>query len=111
VRLISMLFVAASAIAPLAVVAQQPPSIERDENGERERGVDLEEVNRLAALGLIRPLSEVLAVAQKLFPGELIDVNLMLRHGRYIYEVEILRGRRREEIYVDAVTLELRGGE
>ena len=87
------------------------PPADHDEESEREGAIAIEEVNRLVALGAIRPLSEVLAAAQKRFPGELIDVNLLRRHGRYVYEIEILRGGRRVEVYVDAATLQLRGKE
>ena len=110
-RMVSIVLAAGIAAVPLVCAAQQRPPADHDEESEREGAIAIEEVNRLVALGAIRPLSEVLAAAQKRFPGELIDVNLLRRHGGYVYEIEILRGGRRVEVYVDAATLQLRGKE
>jgi uncharacterized membrane protein YkoI len=110
-RIVSIVLAAGIAAAPVVCVAQQRLPADHDEESERDGAIAIEEVNRLVALGAIRPLSEVLAAAQKRFPGELIDVNLLRRHGRYVYEIEILRGGRRVEVYVDAATLQLRGQE
>src|SRR5260370_38761824 len=98
------------AMLPCALAAQQI-DLGHEEAAEHERGVGLDEVNRLVALGDIRPLAEVVAVALRRVPGELIDADLRLRHERYVYEVGILRDGRPFEIHIDAVTLEYCGRE
>jgi hypothetical protein len=69
--------------------------------------IGLAEINRLVAAGTIQPLARVLAAARTLCPGDLLDADLRRRGQRYIYEIEILHGGRREELYFDARTLAL----
>ncbi|MFC3124991.1 PepSY domain-containing protein [Pseudoroseomonas globiformis] len=56
--------------------------------------------------GEIRPLEEVLAVARRAVPGDIVGVELDRDDGMWIYEIKVLteRGRRRE-IEIDARTL------
>lgn len=53
--------------------------------------------------GEIAPLPEILAVVAAETPGSVIEVELKRRHGRYVYEVEVLTADGRLiETYVDA---------
>lgn len=56
--------------------------------------------------GAIKPLSEVLAVARRHVPGEVVKVELEREDGIWVYEIKILTpsGRRRE-VEIDAQTL------
>jgi uncharacterized membrane protein YkoI len=56
----------------------------------------------------IRPLPEVLTVAERVMPGQTIGVKVLRLDGTLVYELKIIteRGRLRE-LYVDAATLEL----
>jgi uncharacterized membrane protein YkoI len=110
VRTSAILAMVLLAALPCARAAQQGDS-NREEQTEHGRRIGLEEANRLVAQGVIRLLSEVVATALRRVPGELIDADLFWLQGRYVYEVEILNGGRRSEIYLDAATLETRGEE
>lgn len=53
--------------------------------------------------GEIAPLPEILAVVARRVPGTVIEVELLRRKGRYVYEVEVLTPQGvLVETYVDA---------
>lgn len=74
---------------------------------------DHEDVYRLRMEGKILPLSEFIERAQEIHPGELLEAELELKQGRYVYEIEIAGNDGRfYELYFDATTGEfLRDGE
>lgn len=78
--------------------------------GEREREIEVQHDDVLDALKRreIRPLSEVLAVAEKAMPGQVVGVKVKRLSGVLVYELKIIgdRGRLRE-IYVDAATAQI----
>lgn len=54
----------------------------------------------------IRPLSEVLAAARAVVPGEVVKIELERKRGVWVYEIKILAASgRRREIQIDAETL------
>ncbi|HEX5538994.1 MAG TPA: PepSY domain-containing protein [Methylophilaceae bacterium] len=63
---------------------------------------------KLRASGEILPLENIAARAQAIKPGELLETELEHKHGRYIYEVEILdKTGQVWELKLDARTAEL----
>lgn len=62
--------------------------------------------------GEVRPLAEVLAAVEAAVPGDIIEVELEREHGRLVYEIKLIEpdGHVRE-VYVDAATAALLGGE
>jgi uncharacterized membrane protein YkoI len=78
----------------------------RDGKGEVE--VHQDEVRDALKSKLIRPLPDVMAVAEREMPGQMIAVRVLRLDGTLVYEFKIINehGRLRE-VYVDAATLEL----
>jgi uncharacterized membrane protein YkoI len=74
----------------------------------KEVEVHQDEVRDALKLKQIRPLPEVLAVAERVMPGQMIGVKVLRLDGTLVYEFKIIneRGRLRE-VYVDAATLEV----
>jgi uncharacterized membrane protein YkoI len=63
---------------------------------------------KLRDAGEILPLEQIIQRARAVKPGELIETELERKHGRYVYEVEILdQGGQVWEIKLDARTGEL----
>ncbi len=67
--------------------------------------VDHELAHRLLQEGRIRPLAEVIDEVRGDVPGELIEVELELEDGVYVYELKIQRPDGRiQEVEADAAT-------
>ncbi|HEY9200167.1 MAG TPA: PepSY domain-containing protein [Gammaproteobacteria bacterium] len=66
------------------------------------------EARRLMELGDVLPLQTILEKYRTDYPGRVIEVELEKKHGRMIYEIEIIddRGEVRE-LYIDARNAEL----
>lgn len=63
---------------------------------------------KLRAAGEILPLEQIVAQAQAAKSGELLETELESKHGRYIYEVEILDAAGQVwELKLDARTAKL----
>ncbi|MBF0143004.1 MAG: PepSY domain-containing protein, partial [Magnetococcales bacterium] len=60
------------------------PVVGRADDGDHLRA------RRLHQQGAIRPLKEIVALARKLRPGELLEAELHESRGRVIYEIELL---------------------
>jgi uncharacterized membrane protein YkoI len=59
--------------------------------GESARRAGDHEIARSAvARGELLPLSKILEIAQRDYPGKMLEVELEREHGRYVYEIEIL---------------------
>jgi uncharacterized membrane protein YkoI len=70
--------------------------------------IDHEQAYQLLKEGRIRPLIEIIKEVSARFPGEVLEVELELEDGRYVYEVKILGPQGRvQEIEVDAKTGEV----
>lgn len=84
------------AAAILALLALLPAFAESDQDQAR----------RALERGEIRPLDQVLAVARKALPGDVVKVELDEDDGRWIYEIKILTpGGERREVEIDARSL------
>lgn len=69
---------------------------------------DSDRVRRALQAGEIRPLSEVMAVLEKSYPGQLLEVEIEEKRGRIYYEIKQLSDKDRVlKILVDARTLEI----
>jgi uncharacterized membrane protein YkoI len=98
----------------LTVIGASSPAIADDKSNQRrhemtkEVEVHQDEVRDALKRKQIRPLPEVLAVAERVMPGQMIGVKVLRLDGTLVYEFKIIneRGRLRE-VYVDAATLEL----
>jgi uncharacterized membrane protein YkoI len=98
----------------LTVIGASSPAIADDKSNQRRREMTKEvevhqdEVRDALKRKQIRPLPEVLAVAERVMPGQMIGVKVLRLDGTLVYEFKIIneRGRLRE-VYVDAATLEL----
>jgi uncharacterized membrane protein YkoI len=56
--------------------------------------------------GDIRPLSQILDVARKLVPGDVVKVSLGHNEGRWTYQIRILTEKgERKEVEIDASSL------
>jgi uncharacterized membrane protein YkoI len=63
---------------------------------------------QLAAKGQILSLEKISKLAKSYKPGEILEVELEKKHGRYLYEVEILDTRSQVwELKLDAKTGQL----
>lgn len=59
----------------------------------------------LLSEGRIKPLSEILSTVQATLPGEMLDVQLELDDGIYVYELKLLRADGKvQEIEADAAS-------
>jgi uncharacterized membrane protein YkoI len=94
-------FLAALVVAALAV----PLLAHADDDDD-----DHDLARTLVERGEIKPLSEVLARAVSLHPGDVVSVDLDEDDGRWIYEIEMVRrDGRKVEIEIDAATLAIVG--
>lgn len=60
---------------------------------------------RLLAEGRIKPLTEILSAVQPHVPGEVLEVELELEKGVYVYEIKLLGPNGRvQEVEADAAT-------
>jgi uncharacterized membrane protein YkoI len=60
---------------------------------------------RLLSEGRIKPLTEILASVKTRVPGEMLEVELELEHGTYVYEFKLLRPDGKvQEVEADAAT-------
>lgn len=50
----------------------------------------VESARQLRARGVIVPLERIVEEAQRIHPGRMIATEFETKHGRYIYEIEIL---------------------
>lgn len=67
--------------------------------------IDHQRALELLREGRIRPLSEVIEMVHREVPGELLEVELELEKGAYVYELKILRPEGRvQEVEADAAT-------
>lgn len=90
----------ASLAAALALVALSPMAL-----AERGRGRHGDHDDALAAVESREalPLTQIIAIAQRAVPGEIIEVELDRHHGRLIYEVDVLtRTGRVRQVEIDA---------
>ena len=51
---------------------------------------DHETARRAVERGELLPLSQILAAAEKRYPGRVVEVDLDREDGRYFYEIEVL---------------------
>jgi uncharacterized membrane protein YkoI len=73
--------------------------------GVRADDVGPEVAKRLLSEGRIKPLSEILNSVTGKIPGKLIEVELELEDGKYVYEFKLLRPNGRvQEIEADAAS-------
>lgn len=64
-----------------------------------------EVAKRLVSEGRIRPLTEIVEAVRKQMPGELIEVELELEDGVYVYDIKLLGPSGRvQEVEADAAT-------
>jgi uncharacterized membrane protein YkoI len=107
-----VLFVLAASLLPLASFSGIAVSDDKKKRHRREITKEVEvhqdEVRDALKRNQIRPMSEVLAVAERVMPGQMIGVKVLRLDGTLVYEFKIINemGRLRE-VYVDAVTLEI----
>jgi uncharacterized membrane protein YkoI len=60
---------------------------------------------RLLSEGRIKPLSEIIATVQAKVPGEMLEVQLELDDGVYVYELKLLRPNGKvQEVAADAAS-------
>jgi uncharacterized membrane protein YkoI len=60
---------------------------------------------RLLKEGRIRPLAEIVDAVKSKVPGELMEVELELEDGTYVYDLKLLRPNGRvQEVEADAAT-------
>lgn len=90
IRLAEFLIVLLVLLAPVTVVAD---------------GLDLEEIRRLVRESRILPLEKILERSKLDRDVRLIEIELELKQGRYVYEIDVLRASGGiERVRVDAVT-------
>lgn len=71
----------------------------------RGRGGDHDEARHALEDGEALPLSQILPLAIRAIPGEVLEVELEREHGRLVYEIEILaRSGRVRKVILDART-------
>lgn len=93
---LSLLLLLAVLSGPLAASASLPARADDDQAAAR----------RAVEAGEIRPLDEVLAVARKAVPGDVVKLDLKREKGRWVYELKILdQAGKRREVEIDAKTL------
>lgn len=70
--------------------------------------LDHDEVKQLRETGQILPMGEVMAGAQSVQPGQLVEAELEREDGVYLYEIKILAADGSvHELYLDASTAEV----
>jgi uncharacterized membrane protein YkoI len=89
----------------LAALAAAFAPADADARRGRGRGGDHDEAREAYEHGEALSLAQILRLAQRQVPGEVLDVELEREHGRLVYEIEILTpsGRVRQLI-LDART-------
>lgn len=71
--------------------------------------IDHDAARRLLSEGKIRPLAEIVDAIKHEVPGDVIDIELELENGVYVYELKILRPDGRvQEVEADAATAQIR---
>jgi uncharacterized membrane protein YkoI len=71
----------------------------------RGRGGDQDEAREAREQGQALSLAQILPLAQRAVPGEVLEVELEREHGTLIYEIEILaRNGRVRKVILDART-------
>lgn len=64
-----------------------------------------EVAKRLLSEGRIKPLSEIISGVQAKVPGEVLEVQLELDDGNYVYELKLLRPNGKvQEVEADAAS-------
>ena len=76
----------AAAMAFLAAIAAVHPSVAVADEGPVA-------ARKLSDAGIILPLEKIVAAAKAAKPGEILETELERKHGRYVYEIEILDAR------------------
>jgi uncharacterized membrane protein YkoI len=89
----------------LAALAVALAPVDADARRGRGRGGDHDEAREAYEHGEALSLAQILRLARREVPGEVLDVELEREHGRLVYEIEILTpaGRVRQLI-LDART-------
>jgi len=60
---------------------------------------------KLLSEGRIRPLAEILDIVKAQVPGDMVEIELEIEHGTYVYDVKLITpGGRVKEVEVDAAT-------
>jgi uncharacterized membrane protein YkoI len=76
--------------------------------GARAGDVGPEVAKRLLSEGRIKPLSDIVAAVNAKVPGEMLEVELELEDGSYVYELKLLRPDGRvQEVEADAATAKI----
>lgn len=97
-KLAPMSYVRRTLIA-IALLSGLPPIIVRADD------VGPEVAKRLLSEGRIRPLAEIVDAVRSKVPGELMEVELELENGGYVYDVKLLGPNGRvQEVEADAAT-------
>jgi uncharacterized membrane protein YkoI len=102
-------------LAVLVAVSGNVASAIGDDRGskrryERNNEVEINQDDVRAALqrGEIRPLSEIMSVAEKVMPGQIVGVKVKRLGATLVYEFKIIAsGGRLREIYIDAANLDV----
>lgn len=96
-RRLLVLAVVAAALAPTEAFARRGRG--------RGRGGDHDDAREAYENGVALPLSQILPLALRAVPGEILEVELEREHGRLVYEIEILaRSGRVRKVTLDART-------
>ena len=101
-RLLHPLRLAAWMLALAMASAALPARADRD------RGHDQDRARAAVQAGQALPLKTVLARLEREAPGQVLDVELEQKDGRWIYEIKLLQpGGRLVKLEVDAATAEV----
>jgi uncharacterized membrane protein YkoI len=85
-------------LAAALVIALTPGAARADDVGP-------EVAKRLLSEGRIKPLSEIISGVQAKVPGEVLEVQLELDDGIYVYELKLLRPNGKvQEVEADAAS-------
>lgn len=108
---------AAALLAAFGAALATSPARARRGRGRRRRGkgddyddyddddYDHDAARRARASGEIAPLSEILEHVGKVYPGDVVEVELERKGSRWLYEIKLISTSNRYlEIYVDAKT-------
>lgn len=94
-RRLLVLTALAAALAPAEALARRG----------RGRGGDHDEARDALEHGEALPLAEILPLALRAVPGEILEIELEREHGRLVYEIELLaRTGRVRKVILDART-------
>jgi uncharacterized membrane protein YkoI len=76
--------------------------------GDGKQRLNQDQVREAVKSGQMRPLVDVLAVAQNVIAGTVVGVEVERRRGKIVYEIKIIADRGRvREVYIDAATLDV----